>query len=200
MVHRAFATFASLASFLIVSTASAAEPVDDGARVRFGIYGGVTAGYASGTYTDGAVSTGVLAPHLNMEFGVQTSRHFGLFLRGEAATVLLLSQAALYAVAEYTPVPILSVGVGAGFDGMQLFWADGCESDDGASGCIRNRNNWSAVSVPLSVALNFSDSKSFESGGRRVPTRLQLEVAPGVEPTTGVFGGHAALSLGASWM
>lgn len=169
---------------------SPVEKVEDDLRFRFGIQGGLTAGSARGGSGDTEVSAAVVSLSLGVELGVQTSRHFGLFARGEVASVVFTNQAALYLMAEYTPIASLSLGLGAGVDGFMIFWVGGSNVSPA----------WSGVSVPVSVAFNLTQAKAFERGGRRAPLRLQFIAAPGINPESGIFGIRGSVGFGAVWM
>lgn len=96
----------------------------------------------------------------------------------------------------HTPTALRYLRVRAGVDTMATLWMGGCDSSANGGPCTRG--SWVGVSVPLSVALNFNDHESYANGGRRVPLRVQLVAAPGVEPTTSIWGVHGTLSVGAS--
>jgi hypothetical protein len=175
-----------------VSEVSRPAPVEseDGPRFRLGAGGAVLFGSANGASRDGKqVSAGSLAPALQLDLGIQINRHGALYLRGEGGTVALLSQATGYLVGEWTPVRWLSVGTGVGLDGMAMMWIGGCEGDR----CIRN--HWWGVSVPLIVGFQFISEKDWDAPGAKPALRIGLEGAAGVEPSTGVVGWHAGLSI-----
>lgn len=164
-------------------------PPEEGARVRFGIAANLTVGLANDQ--GHGVNTGVFAPGLTLDLGAQLRRGVAVYLRASAATLLLLNQASVYGVVEYSPSDVLSLGTGIGWDGMASAFSG---NDDGCCGRVISRNRWSAVSVPAIVGFNL---------GRRDPTtgrlrgmRIGLEGALGMEPGSGALGWHAALSFG----
>jgi hypothetical protein len=196
---------ATLLSFSL--TAEAVEPAPvaevaigvgvapaDHPRFRLGVGGGVLAGIANGASRDGKtqVSAASLAPALQLDLGIQFSRHGALYLRGEAGSVFLLNHACGYLIGEWTPLRWISVGTGAGIDGMADLWIDGAEPKPGETVI---RNSWTAVSVPLVIGLQFISEDDWNRPKAKPALRIGLEGAVGVEPTTGVVGWHAGLSI-----
>lgn len=159
-------------------------------RFRFGVAGNFTLGLAD-DHGHG-VDTGVFAPGITLDLGVQINRSLAVYARASGATILLMSQASVYGVVEYSPADWISLGTGLGWDGMvSNLGAD-------SSCCISSeptyRKRFSAVSMPAIVGFNVG-RRSAVSGALRA-FRVGLEGALGIEPDSGAMGWHAALSFG----
>ena len=160
-------------------------------RFRFGIAPNLTVGLVDAA--EQGVSTGMFGVGLTLDLGVQVSRNLAVYARGSASTLILLNQASLYGVVEYSPVDGISLGTGLGWDGMAtLFVYSDVEACCGSGRSVRS--NWGALSIPAIVGFNFGQRDA--SNGRLRAFRLGLEGAVGVEPGSGAVGWHAALSLG----
>lgn len=177
-----------------VEVAPATTSKVDHPRFRLGVGGSVMVGSASGTSRDGKtqVSAGSLAPELQLDLGIQINRHGALYLRGAVGSVFLLNHASGYLIGEWTPLRWLSLGTGVGADGMAIIWMGGADPKPGETAF---HNNWTAVSVPLVIGFQFIGEDDWNSPKAKPALRIGLEVAAGVEPTTGVAGWHAGVSI-----
>ena len=119
------------------------------------------------------VDAAALNPTLQLDLGVRFNLHVGAFIRGEAGTSGLASQAAAYAIVEWTPAPRWSLGTGIGWDGMVIWQGTA----------------WSAVSIPLVAGFDVAPLN-------RGALRIGLEAAAGLDPSTSTVGWHAALTFG----
>lgn len=162
---------------------------EEGSRVRFGVAANLTVGLANDQ--GHGVNTGVFAPGLTLDLGAQLRRGVAVYLRASAATLLVLNQASVYGVVEYSPTDALSLGTGIGWDGMASAFSG---NDDGCCRRVSSRNSWSAVSVPAIVGFNLGRRDA--TTGRLRGMRIGLEGAIGLEPGSGALGWHAALSFG----
>ena len=175
-------------------TASSTPTYDtESGRFRFGVAGGFVLGNARGNDGPTTVQALALTPNVILDFGVQSNRHFALYLHLLAGTLILSSNAGAYGIAEYTPVRWLSLGTGVGYEIHHLAIATGGNE-------VRDRNYWSGVSVPLIAAFNFGGAEGWNSRQSRSVLRLAVEGALGAEPLTGIWGGRGALSFGAAGM
>lgn len=129
---------------------------------------------------------------LTLDLGVQFNRNLAFYARASGSTLIVLNQASLYGVIEYSPVEGVSLGTGLGWDGMAALFYSDVEACWGSGRSVRNR--WSALSIPAIVGFNFGHRDAMN--GRLRAFRLGLEGAVGVEPASGAVGWHAALSLG----
>jgi hypothetical protein len=129
---------------------------------------------------------------LTLDLGVQFNRNLAFYARASGSTLIVLNQASLYGVIEYSPVEGVSLGTGLGWDGMAALFYSDVEACCGSGRSVRNR--WSALSIPAIVGFNFGHRDAMN--GRLRAFRLGLEGAVGVEPASGAVGWHAALSLG----
>ncbi len=171
---------------------AAVAPVE-GPRFRFGIAGNLTVGLVDARAQH--VSTGVFAPGLTLDLGVQINRSLAVYARGSVATIFVLNQASLYGVVEYTYDDHFSFGTGIGWDGMSnLFSGDAVAVAPRDPSFVPTRSRWSALSFPAIVGFNFG--RRNEATGRLRAFRLGLEGALGVEPSSGAVGWHAALTVG----
>lgn len=162
----------------------------ESSRFRFGLATNLTVGLVDARAQ--GVSTGMFGVGLTLDLGVQVSRRLAFYARASGSTLLVLNQASLYGVVEYSPVDNLSLGTGLGWDGMAAFFMSDAEACCGSGRSLRS--NWSALSIPAIVGFNFGQRDA--SNGRLRAFRLGLEGAVGVEPGSGAVGWHAALSLG----
>ncbi|MEZ4394767.1 MAG: hypothetical protein R3A48_27140 [Polyangiales bacterium] len=169
--------------------APAPAPAAEGVRVRFGVASNLTVGLANDR--GHGVNTGVFAPGLTLDLGAQLRRGVAVYLRASVATLLVLNQASLYGVIEYSPTDVLSLGTGVGWDGMGSVFTG---NDVACCAGPIARNTWSAVSVPAIVGFNLG--RRDPSTGRLRGMRIGLEGALGMEPGSGALGWHAALSFG----
>jgi hypothetical protein len=141
----------------------------------------------------------VAGPGLTVDVGVQLGDRVAVYVRAQATGFgspgsPFVSQAAWYAVAEWTPHRWLSLGTGVGYEMLAP------PAQNNGPGPVRDDGpHWSGLSVPLIVGFNL-----FESGDpnrvRRTALRVGLEGAGGVDPSTDAFGWHVALGLGIAWM
>ena len=187
--------FCVLTAFLFTSTrahaqsasspdgAAQAHTVSEKVRLRFDLAGGPRVGSAHSE----RVSSGTISPALALDLGLQLGPHAAVFGRLEGGTLGLWSGGAGYLLSEWTPVPILSVASGIGYDAMTFLWP-GCRAAKGT--CFPVSNNWSAASVPLLLALNL---------GREHRLRVEAEGAMGYDPGTTTWGYHAFVTIGTVW-
>lgn len=166
--------------------------LDDSPRLRFALQGGVSVGYAGGLinleHEVAAVGGGL---SVGVEAGLQASRNWAVLVRAEASTAGLINQAGAFAMLEYSPTALLSLGAGFGADTF------------GMISLLRSstwRTHWRGLSVPLSLSFNFNNKEKFETGGRRTTVRLQLLAVPGMEPDTGIGGFRMGTYVGVTWM
>lgn len=159
----------------------------DQTRVRFGVSGNLTFGLAN-DHGHG-VDTGVFAPGLTLDLGAQFNRSTAVYLRASGASLLLVNQASVFGVVEYSPADWLSLGTGVGWTGMASAFT-------GNRGCCGPsfRNTWGGIAVPAIVGFNLGSRN--EATGRLRGTRVGLEAALGMEPGSGALGWHAAVSIG----
>ncbi len=160
------------------------DPGSIGPRLGFslgGAYGqanGVAHGWADGRQ----VEVTALSPILQLDLGITIGRHFSVYALGEAGTIIFATQAAAYAVVEWSPLPRLFLGTGIGGDTLGEADFASCEGT-----CPETL--WSAYAVPLIAGIDVA----------RLPRgalRLDLEAAAGIDPRTSVFGWHTAFTFG----
>ena len=106
-----------------------------------------------------------------------------------------VSQAAGYAVAEWTPKRWISLGTGLGYE--MLAPPAGCNGPE--TGPCPEGPHWFGLSVPLIAGFNLLESDD-PNRVRRTALRIGIEGAGGVDLSTGAIGWHAALSLGLALM
>ncbi len=170
---RALAIVAAIGLMAVSSSGFAEEGDSFGPHVG-GALGGLVGLAQSNTGAQRTLHlTGALDPTLQLDLGVRINRYVSVYARGEFGTIVLAGQAAAYAIAEWTPIPRLSLGTGIGVDAMAA-WGDG---------------PWSGVSIPL--ILGFDVAR-----WNRNALRIGLEAAGGLDPSTSFCGGHAALTFG----
>lgn len=172
----------------------AASPADlavaspaDASRVRFGIAGNLTVGLAN-DHGHG-VNAGVFAPGLTLDLGVQMNRHVALFVRASASSLIVMNHAAVFGVAEYSPLEWLSLGTGLGWTGISSAYGND------ATCCGPTwRSSWGAIAVPAVVGFNLGARNPLN--GRMQGFRVDLMGAVGLEPGSGALGWTASLALG----
>lgn len=127
-----------------------------------------------------------------LDVGAQLHRLVAVYGRLEGTTALAYNQASLAAVLELRADPIMTLGVGAGYDVMAEIEDLGCP---GVGTC--QTYSWGGVSVPFIVGFLFPQ---LQEARRERVVRLDFEWAPGVTPTSGQFAWHGGLRLGVGWM
>jgi hypothetical protein len=171
---RAVASFVAATRLLAISSpclADEGDPLGPHIGVALGGLAGLAESNTCGLrYTH---LTGALNPILTLDLGVRINRYVSVYARGELGTILLGGQAAAYAIAEWSPVPRLSLGTGIGADAMAA-WGDGA---------------WSGASIPLIAGFDVAR-------WNRNALRIGLESAGGIDPSTSLYGWHAALTFG----
>ncbi len=165
----------------------------DASRVRFGIAGNLTVGLAN-DHGHG-VNAGVFAPGLTLDLGVQMNRRVALFVRASASSLLVMNHAAVFGVAEYSPVEWLSLGTGLGWTGISSAFGQSAES---CCGAVEFRSSWGAIAVPAVVGFNLGGRNPLN--GRMQGFRVDLTGALGLEPGSGALGWTASLALGYATM
>ncbi|MFO0628129.1 MAG: hypothetical protein U0325_21315 [Polyangiales bacterium] len=170
------------------SDLAASDPAD-ASRLRFGIAGNLTVGLAN-DHGHG-VHTGVFAPGLTLDLGVQMNRRVALFVRAAASSLIVMNHAAVLGVAEYSPAPWLSLGTGLGWTGIASAFGN---SVDACCGGISRRSDWGALAVPAVVGFNLGSRNPVS--GRFQGMRVDLSGALGLEPGSGALGWYASLALG----
>ncbi len=129
-------------------------------------------------------------------FGVELGEHRALYARGQFSTADWgLQEAAAYAVGEWTPIPVVSLGSGIGYEVLE---------PPGSSNALYPSAggptaHWDGLSVPLLVGVNLHDWRA-PDGVTRTVLRLGIEGALGISLTTQATGWHSALSLGVALM
>lgn len=159
--------------------------VPDAPRLRFGGGGGFWGGRAQSNATVTAVAVEAIAlnPGLYVDLGAQLSDRFALYARGEAGSLIVIGNAAAYAIGEWSPHDIVSIGTGIGVDSIG-------QPNSATKG-------WLGFSVPLIVGLNFGGEDGGRStSARRSVFRLAFELAVGDRPQIAAVGWHAAVTLG----
>lgn len=163
------------------------ERLEPGTRVRVGLDFGATAGVAIASRCIDGPCAGVLAPTLALDLGVQLDRRWAVMGRAEVGSLAVSSFAQVAAMVEGTPDRAVSLGVGLGMEGVDLF--DFFGGDD----------YWGPV-VPLRLSLNFLDEAEWSAPGRNSAWRLTLAVVPGYAFEDELFTIRAALGVGFVWM
>jgi hypothetical protein len=174
---RALATFVAAIGLMAVSSSGFAEE-GDSFGPHIGVALGGLVGLAQSNWGWGGAPqtthlTGALDPTLTLDLGVRINRYVSVYARGEFGTIVVAGQAAAYAIAEWTPVPRVSLGTGIGADAMAA-WGDGA---------------WSGVSIPLIAGFDVAR-------WNRNALRIGLETAGGLDPSTSFYGWHAAVTFG----
>jgi hypothetical protein len=176
------------------------------ARFRFDVAANLTLGFAGpppnpvgGSYPSSL--TGIVAgPGLQVDVGAQLGDRVAVYARAQAIgfgppVSPFVSQAAGYAVADWTPRRWISLGTGLGYE--MLAPPAGCNGT-GTAGCPEGPH-WFGLSVPLIVGFNLLESGD-PNRVRRTALRIGIDGAGGVDLSTGAIGWHAALSLGLALM
>lgn len=168
-------------------------PPADAPRFRFGIAGNLAGGRAKDR--ERGVNAASFGMGLTLDLGVQMNQHLAVYARASASTMVLVSQASLFGVVEYTPTRVLSLGTGIGWAGMVNHTMDSVTYESCCATYERSqRGSWGGVSIPAIIGFNIAGRAT--EGGRRRALRLGLEGAVGIEPSSGVVGWQAALSVG----
>jgi hypothetical protein len=162
----------------------------DASRLRFGIAGNLTVGLAN-DHGHG-VNTGVFAPGLTLDLGVQMNRRVALFARASASSLLVMNHAAVFGVVEYSPLEWLSLGTGLGWSGISAGFGNSAETCCGDTAAWRS--SWGALAVPAVVGFNLGTRNPVN--GRLQGMRVDLSGALGLEPGSGALGWHASVALG----
>ncbi len=171
---RAVASSVAVTALLAISSPCLADEGDPfGPHIGIALGGLVGLAESNTGFPRATHLTGALNPTLQLDLGVRINRNVSVYARGEVGTIVLAGQAAAYAIAEWTPVPRVSLGTGIGADAMAA-WGDG---------------PWSGVSIPLILGLDVTR-------WNRSALRLGLEAAGGLDPSTSFYGWHAALTCG----
>jgi hypothetical protein len=165
----------------------------DASRLRFGLAGNLTVGLANDHGR--GVNTGVLAPGLTLDLGVQMNRRVALFARASASSLIVTNHASVFGVVEYSPLEWLSLGTGLGWTGISSGFS---QSVDSCCGAVASRRSWGAIAVPAVVGFNLGARNPLN--GRMQGFRVDLSGALGLEPGSGALGWTASLALGYATM
>jgi hypothetical protein len=160
----------------------------DASRLRFGIAGNLTVGLAN-DHGHG-VNTGVFAPGLTLDLGVQMNRRVALFVRASTSSLIVMNHASVFGIAEYSPVEWLSLGTGLGWTGISSGFGNGDATCCGPSW----RSSWGAIAMPAVVGFNLGSRNPLN--GRMQGFRVDVMGALGLEPGSGALGWTASLALG----
>jgi hypothetical protein len=172
-------------------------------RLRFDVAGNAAAGVANAPPHPGpggypsSLQGFVGGVGFTVDAGVQAGDLVAFYLRVQASDFghpPFASEAASYAIAEWTPRDWASLGTGLGYE--MLAPPPTC---NGIGPCGSDYPHWSGLSVPVLVGFNL-----FASGDpsriRRVALRIGLEGAAGVSLLTEAIGWHMGLNLGLALM
>jgi hypothetical protein len=165
----------------------------DASRLRFGLAGNLTVGLANDHGR--GVNTGVFAPGLTLDLGVQMNRRVALFARASASSLIVTNHASVFGVVEYSPLEWLSLGTGLGWTGISSGFS---QSVDSCCGAVASRRSWGAIAVPAVVGFNLGARNPLN--GRMQGFRVDLSGALGLEPGSGALGWTASLALGYATM
>jgi hypothetical protein len=207
-MHHRFAAFAIAACLVLPATALAEAPASAAPphpameafpTFRVDLLGGVMGGGASNGLgiVEGSrrtlVSAAALVPAVKLDLGVQLSERAALFARIEGGSDLLSNEGAAYLVGEWSPAKMFSVGTGVGYESLGLLspLGGGCTAD----GCTMN--SWSAVSVPLILAIE--PRRGQPDGAHGGSWRFEIEAGGGYDPKTEAWGAHGFISVGGTW-
>ena len=165
----------------------------DASRLRFGLAGNLTVGLANDHGR--GVNTGVFAPGLTLDLGVQMNRRVALFARASASSLIVTNHASVFGVVEYSPLEWLSLGTGLGWTGISSGFS---QSVDSCCGAVASRRSWGAIAVPAVVGFNLGARNPLN--GRMQGFRVDLSGALGLEPGSGALGWTASVALGYATM
>lgn len=202
-----FAALSIAACLVLPATALAAPPApaappppaatESFPTFRVDLLGGVMGGGASNGLgiVQGSrrtlVSAAALVPAVKLDLGLQLSERAALFARIEGGSDLLSNEGAAYLVGEWAPAKMFSIGTGVGYESMGFIMGEGCTVD----GCTLNQ--WSAVSVPLILAIEPRRGKP--DGAHGGSWRFEIEAGGGYDPKTEAWGAHGFISVGGTW-
>lgn len=130
-----------------------------------------------------------------LDLGVQLNDRIALFAHGSVGAGSLSNRASTYAVIELTPVDLVSIGTGLGWDHYVFDHEGRCFAeaiDPVTLSC--SHHVWNGMSVPLIVSLNLGGRGNEHA--RRHGLRLSVEGAFGVNPSTGDDAWRASVALG----
>lgn len=171
------------------------EPVtraDDAPRFRFGIAGNLSTAMARNIPR--GVDATSFGPGLALDLGVQVSAQLAVYAHASASSFIMVNQASVFGVVEYSPTDAISFGTGIGWSGIARMFASEVNAGCCASDAVWTRGTWEGVAIPAIVGINIARGAS--PTGRRRATRLGIEGSVGVDPASGVVGWQAGVSIG----
>lgn len=167
-------------------------PSLDAPRFRFGIAGNLAVGVAKDLHR--GVNASSFGPGLTLDLGVQVNAQLAVYAHASASSMVVVNQASLFGVIEYSPTPAISFGTGIGWSGIARIFGDEVNAGCCASDVVWTRGTWGGVAIPAILGINIARGGAAE--GRRRATRLGLEGSVGVDPASGVVGWQAGVSIG----